>query len=183
MDASTIGRALPIGVRRGLAGRGALLCGVAVLAILVQAQLHSPIGIPGHRGLVWLTLLVAVLLFTSSPPATAAVGLTSAGLMAALGLGPQAAIPPAAAAVILATIASAGWVRHRPWLIAVLAAPVHLVALVMPLHRMLTAGAPMHSGMNSVIMLYLVFGLGAGLAGWMLARLWSRGVSERSNRL
>src|SRR5919206_137891 len=166
MDASTIGRALPVGVRRGLAGRGALLCGVAVLAILVQAQLHSPIGIPGHRGLVWLTLLVAVLLFTSSPPATAAVGLTSAGLMAALGLGPQAAIPPAAAAVILAAIASAGWVRHRPWLIAVLAAPVHLVALVMPLHRMLTAGAPMHSGMNSVIILYLVFGLAAGLAGW-----------------
>ena len=157
MDASTIGRALPVGLRRGLAGRGALLCGVAVLAILVQAQFHSPIGIPGHRGLVWLTLLVAVLLFTSSPPATAAV--------------------------ILAAIASAGWVRHRPWVVAVLAAPVHLVALVMPLHRMLTAGAPMHSGMNSVIMLYLVFGLAAGLAGWMLARLWSRGVSERSNRL
>ena len=183
MDASTIGRARPIGLRRGLAGRGALLCGVTVLAILIQAQLHSPIGIPGHRGLVWLTLLVAVLLFTSSPPATAAVGLTSAGLLAALGFGPQAAIPPAAAAVLLATIASAEWVRHRPWVIAVLAAPVHLVALAMPLHRMLTAGAAMHPAMSSVITLYLVFGLAAGLAGWMLAKLWSQGLSQRSNRL
>ena len=182
MDASTIGRALPIGLRRGLAGRGALLCGVAVLAILAQAQLHSPIGIPGHRGLVWLTLLVAVLLVTSSPPATAAVGLTSAGLLAALGFGAQAAIPPAAAAVILAAIASVGWVRHRPWVIALLAAPVHLVALAMPFHRMLTAGTAMHPAMSSVIMLYLVFGLAAGLAGWMLAQLWSRGMSQRPHR-
>lgn len=173
MDASMIGRALPVRLRHGLAARGALLCGVTVCAILVQAQIRSPIGVPGHRGLVWLTLLVAVLLLTGSPPAIAAVGLTSAGLMAALGLGPQAVLPPAAAAVILAAVASAQWVHHRPWVIAVLAAPVHLVALVVPLHRTLTAGASMHPGMGSVITLYLLFGLAAGLAGWLLARLWS----------
>jgi hypothetical protein len=183
MDASTVGNVLPVRARCVLEGRGALLCGVTVVAVVVQTQLRIPIGVPGHRGLVWLTLLVAVLLFTGSPPATAAVGLTSAGLITALGLGPQAAVPPAAAAIILATVASAQWVRRRPWAIALLAAPVHLVALIVPLHRGLMVGVTTHPEMESMITLYLLFGLAAGLGGWGLAKSWSRDESQTSNRL
>jgi len=71
MEVSTVGSAVPVGVRRVLTGRGVLLCGITVVAVVVQAQLRSPIGVPGHRGLVWLTLLVAVVLFTGSPTAIA----------------------------------------------------------------------------------------------------------------
>jgi hypothetical protein len=183
MEVSTVGSAVPVGVRRVLTGRGALLCGITVVAVVVQAQLRSPIGVPGHRGLVWLTLLVAVLLFTGSPTATAAVGLSSAGVIAALGLGPHAAVPPAAAAMILAAVASASWVRRRSWVVALLAAPVHLVALVVPLHRDLTVGTTVHPEMGSMVTLLLLFGLAAGLAGWGLARFWAQGGSHHGSWL
>nr|WP_281252793.1 hypothetical protein [Mycobacterium arosiense] len=104
---------------------------LAVAAIAASADIRIPLGLPGHRGLIWLTLLVAVALVTARRETVVAVG--AAASIAALpmhGLSdPLWSIRYAAAAALLFVVGSAAVVRLHRWLLVVAAAPIHLVAL------------------------------------------------------
>jgi hypothetical protein len=50
---------------------------LAVAVIVAYADIRIPLGLPGHRGLVWLTLLVAVALVTCRRQTIIAVGAAS----------------------------------------------------------------------------------------------------------
>src|SRR4030088_2952641 len=47
----------------------ALLCVLAAAGFVVQQELRTPLHVPGHRGLLWLGLLVAVRLGARRPGA------------------------------------------------------------------------------------------------------------------
>jgi hypothetical protein len=165
-----------------LAGRStALLCLLATAGIVLQQQLRTPLHVPGHRGLLWLGLLVAVRLVAARPGPTLAVGVASAGLTAGLGLSPDGslgALPYLMAAAALDATALVPALRGRSWPVVVLAAPVHLVALIVPVSRSLMVGvAPtaLVQGLTTVALLHVCFGAGAGLLGWGLSAAWKSG--------
>lgn len=135
---------------------------MALLAIVASSDVRMPMGLPGHRGLVWLTLLVAVVLVTRARETVLAVGAgsTLATLMLHTGPGGHASLRYLAAAVLLYVVVGAPVVREKRWLVALAAAPIHLVAL---------AGALVWAGMAEKAVFHLVFGLAAGLLGWAIA--------------
>lgn len=136
----------------------------ATVLIVASADYRIPIGLPGHRGLVWLTLLVTVALVTRSRETVVAVGAAStmatALLHTAPGMGANARY--VTAAVLLYAVAAVPVVSRRRWLIALAAAPIHLVALV-------GSFAVISAGLAERALLHLGFGLAAGLLGWAMA--------------
>jgi len=170
---------------RGGAARTVALCLLATGGIVLQQALHAPLHLPGHRGLVWLALLIAVRLGSGRAGAATAVGAASGVLILGLGLSPNGligALPYLAAAVAVDALAALKLVRDHPWLLALAAAPIHLVALVVPMSRSLRVGViptALLQTMQTVIWWHLAFGLAAGLLGWGLALAWGGRASTR----
>ncbi|MEZ0365463.1 hypothetical protein ACAG26_17415 [Mycobacterium sp. pUA109] len=153
---------------------------LAVAVIVGYADLRIPMGLPGHRGLIWLTLLVAVALTTRRRETVLAVGAgsTVASLLLHLAPGPADSARYLAAAVLLYAVAAAPVVRRRRWLVALAAAPIHLVALAGSLAPMLGGGHLLvlaSAGMTERVLFHLGFGLVAGLLGWAIAFGLDRG--------
>ncbi|MGV0904482.1 hypothetical protein [Mycobacterium novum] len=163
--------------------REAVFPAAAAAVITISADVRMPLALPGHRGLVWLTLLVAVALTTRRPPTVLAVGAasTAATLLLQSGPGPWASIRYLGAAVLLYLLIASPAVRARRWLVALAAAPVHLVALVVPLTRWLIVG---HSfGMVAIgekALFHLGFGLAAGMLGWAIVAVIDRAAPAGS---
>ncbi|OBB98625.1 hypothetical protein [Mycobacterium sp. 852002-40037_SCH5390672] len=158
---------------------------LAVAIIVTSTDIRLPLGLPGHRGLIWLTLLVAVALVTARRETVLAVGTASS--IAALpihGLSdPLWSSRYVAAAALLYAVGSLPVVRRHRWLLAVGAAPIHLVALACSVFSWRT-GATMSAwasnGMLDRVAGHLVFGLIAGLLAWVVALGLRRPPSARS---
>ncbi|OHV06555.1 hypothetical protein [Mycobacterium talmoniae] len=147
---------------------------LAVAVIVAYADLRIPMGLPGHRGLIWLTLLVAVALTTRRRETVLAVGAaaTAATLLLQLAPGPADSARYLGAALLLYAVAAAPVVRRRRWLLALAAAPIHLVALAGSVAALLGGGqllALASVGMTDRVLFHLGFGLVAGLLGWAIA--------------
>lgn len=147
---------------------------LAVAIIVASTDMRIPLGLPGHRGLVWLTMLVAVALVTVRRQTVLAVGAASS--IAALpmhGLSdPLWSSRYVAAAAFLYAVASLSVVRVHRWLLAVVAAPIHLVALassVFSWHSGANLSAWASNGMLERAGWHLVFGFVAGLLAWVVA--------------
>lgn len=147
---------------------------LAVAMIVASTDIRIPLGLPGHRGLVWLTLLVAVVLVTGRRETVLAAGAASSIAVLPLhGLSePLWSSRYVGAAALLYAAASLPVVRVRRWLLCLAAAPIHLVALASSVFA-LHAGGHM-SGMVSNGMLeksgwHLGFGFLAGLLAWVVA--------------
>ncbi|WP_018334778.1 hypothetical protein [Actinomycetospora chiangmaiensis] len=157
---------------------------VATAGIVAQADLRLALHAPGWRGVLWLGLLVGVAHVAPRPGTTTAVALLASASALLLGLvpqGPLGVVPYLAAAAALEGIAVLAVVRRHPVLLAVAAAPIHLVALVVPLGRSLAVGvtpAVALAGIGGVVLLHLVFGLVAGL----LALTSTRPVRRQDTR-
>lgn len=169
-------RAAGLSVIRPLT-RDVLFPVAAAVATVVAADVRIPMGLPGHRGLIWLTLLVAVALSARRPETVVAVGATStvATQLLHAAPGPWANGRYLAAAVLLYLVIAAPALRRRRWPVALAAAPIHLVALAGWVAGLAGAGhlAGIVSGLVSVgmaerVLGHLVFGLAAGLLGWGL---------------
>ena len=145
---------------------------VAVTAIVASAEIRVPVGLPGHRGIIWLASLVATALATRYRESVIAVGGASTVLAQVLhitpGVGPSARY--LAAAVLLYAASFVPVIGRRGWFIALAAAPIHLVALVSPTvagpHRGLLVST---NGLSDKVLFHLAFGLVAGLIGWVVA--------------
>lgn len=138
---------------------------LAVVAIVAYADIRIPMGLPGHRGLVWLSLLVAVVLATHRRATVLAVGAASTLATFAIHFpgGAGGGVRYLAAAILLYAVAAAPIVRRWRWLVALTAAPIHLVALA-------DSGAALFGAVTGEkAWFHLGFGLAAGLLGWAMA--------------
>ncbi|MEB3020347.1 hypothetical protein [[Mycobacterium] crassicus] len=155
----------------------------AAAVIVVTADVRMPLGLPGHRGLVWLTLLVAVALTARRPQTVLAVGAASTAATALLqsGPGPWASARYLGAAALLYLLTGSPAVKSRRWLVALAAAPIHLVALVIPIA---TALIGVHHyammGIGEKALFHLGFGLVAGMLGLATAAAIDRAAPETS---
>lgn len=146
----------------------------AVAAIVAYSDIRIPLGLPGHRGLVWLTLLVMVTLTARRRETVVAVGAAATVATFALhsAAGPAAGVRYVAAAVLLCAVATIPGVHRRPWLLATAAAPIHLVALggsIVALIGRSYRSASAWAGMTERVEFHLAFGLAAGLLGMVMA--------------
>ena len=158
---------------------------LAVAVIVASTDIRVPLGLPGHRGLIWLTMLVAVALATARRETVLAVGAASS--IAALpmhGLSdPLWSCRYVAAAAMLYAVASLPMVRVRRWLLAVAAAPIHLVALASSMlswHSGANLSAWASNGMLERAGWHMVFGFVAGLLAWVVALCLGRPPSVRA---
>ncbi len=146
---------------------------MSVAAIVGSADIRIPIGLPGHRALIWLSLLVAVALVTRRRDTVIAVGAACTAATVMLHAGPSPSVRYLAAAAMLYAVAGAPAVQRRPWLVVIAAAPIHLVAMADPVAAVIRGGhlaGILSVGMGEKLQWHLVFGLAAGLLGWGLAR-------------
>jgi len=161
--------------------REVLFPAAATAVIALSADVRMPLGLPGHRGLVWLTLLVAVALTARRPQTVLAVGAasTAATVLLQSGPGPGGSIRYLGAAALLCLLTANAAARARRWLIALAAAPIHLVALTVPVATWLVGGhhfAP--AGIGEKALFHLGFGLVAGALGWAIAAMIDRAAPE-----
>lgn len=147
--------------------REAVFPALAVALIVEYSDIRIPLGLPGHRGLVWLTSLVAVALVARWRETVVAVGAASTVSTLMLhGVGDAwASTRDLSAAILLYAVATLPWVRPRRWLIVPAAAPIHLVALL----GRGQLSAVVSTGVVEKVMCHLGFGLIAGLLGWTIA--------------
>jgi hypothetical protein len=146
---------------------------LATVVLIASADIRIPIGLPGHRGLVWLTLLVTVVLMTRVRQTVVAVGAASTVATALLHTSPGmwASARYLSAALLLYAVAFLV-TGHRRWVIALAAAPIHLVALAGAVSAGFRGGylpAFVSPGLTEKALLHLGFGLVAGLLGWAIA--------------
>lgn len=152
---------------------------LAVAAMVAAQAWSGPLHLPGHRGLIWLTALVAMALAGDGRGWATGVALGSGALVLAGGL---ASSPLIGVSYVLAGLALDGLVRAAPRVcdslpaVAVAAALVHLVDLIGPVaaggrH----AGAGPGGGPLALLAGHVLFGLAAGALGFSLARRGARG--------
>ncbi|MEB3032335.1 hypothetical protein [[Mycobacterium] nativiensis] len=149
----------------------------AAAVIAISADVRMPLGLPGHRGLVWLTLLVAVALTARRPQTVLAVGAasTAATVLMQSGPGPWASARYLGAAALLYLLTTSPAVRSRRWLVALAAAPIHLVALVIPIATALIGSYHFAMvGIGDKALFHLGFGLVAGMLGLATATIIDR---------
>jgi len=155
----------------------------AVAVITLSSEMRMPLGLPGHRGLVWLTLLVVVALTARRPSTVLAVGAasTAATMLLQSGPGPWAGVRYLGAAAFLYLLTTNPAIRSRRWLVALAAAPIHLVALAVPIATGRIGGhhAAM-AGIGDKALFHLGFGLVAGILGWAIAAAIDWAVQETS---
>jgi hypothetical protein len=147
---------------------------LAVAIITASSGIRIPLGLPGHRGLIWLTMLVAVALVTARQATLLAVGAASS--IAALPMhgmsDPLWSSRYVAAAALLWAVGSLSAVRARRWLLAGAAMPIHLAALALSVfswHPAAGISAWASSGMLERAGWHLAFGFIAGVLAWVVA--------------
>lgn len=157
-----------------------VLCVLATAAVILQQEFRLPLHLPGHRGLMWMTVLVAVRLSVGRPGPAMAVGATAAAATAIFGLspdGPVSALPYLIAAAALDATALVPQLRARRWAVAIISAPIFVVASI-PSSPLVGAGVGGGTTLapTSTILLFLCIGAAAGLVGMGLASAWRRWV-------
>jgi hypothetical protein len=170
----------------------ALLAGVTTAAIMVQP--HTPLGLPGHRALGWLSLLLMMRLVGGTGWASA-VGLASALGTMAIGRSPNGSFWGVTQYVV-AGIGVDAFLSARPQLAknplglaGVGALLLVLVGWITPISNSFVAGVGLHgiwvslssveaSGWIRLLSFDLAFGAGAGVIGysvaWVLNEQWRR---------
>lgn len=146
----------------------ATIYAAAVAAIAAQQLYRTPWGLPGHRGIFWLSVLIATRWCLDRPGA--ALRVAAAGscviLLADPTLGTHV-LPYLAAALVVDRLAEVSLVRRHPWVMVPLAPVIHLVGVLSPfLHHLAGAGLGTTLGaMWFFIRGHLLWGAAAGVVG------------------
>jgi hypothetical protein len=158
--------------------------GIATAGVIGFAAWKIPMGLPGHRALGWLTVLIAARLI-AGPGWSTIVGVLGAAAVLALGISPDGIYGVAdyaiAGILIDATLAVRPTVARNGFALAVLGGVVLLaVGWIAPLGQSLTGGVPVAdlwpslvsafgAGLSRLVVLDLTFGAVAGVMAWSLA--------------
>lgn len=146
----------------------AIIVSVAVAGIIVQQLVHTPWGLPGHRGLFWLMPLIAAR-WAIDRPGTA-LGIATASSAGILLVDPTMGVhvaPYLVAGLLIDLAASVTFVRRHPWTMIALAPLILLVNLINPfVHNLaLSSLTATISGMWFYVQGHLLWGLAAGIVG------------------
>ena len=163
--------------------------GIGVAGVIGFAAWKVPMGLPGHRALGWLTVLILARLI-AGPGMAAIVGLLGAAAVLALGISPDGVYGVAdyaiAGILIDVTLAVRPGVARNGVKLAMLGAIVLLaVGWIAPVGQSLAGGIPMAdvwpslvsafgAGLSRLVVLDLAFGAAAGVIAWSLATAVSR---------
>jgi hypothetical protein len=160
----------PIRTSHPIAGHAlvAVIVSLAVAGIIWQQLVHTPWGMPGHRGLFWLSTLIAAR-WTIDRPGTA-LGVAAASSAGILLLDPTMGVHVATyliAGFLVDLAATANLIRRHPWTMVLLAPLILLVNLINPfLHNLTRSALPtVISGMGFYVQGHLLWGTAAGLLG------------------
>jgi len=145
-----------------------VIVALAVVGVVLQQLVHTPWGLPGHRGLFWLSTLIAAR-WAIDRPGTA-LGIATASSAGILVLDPTMGVhvaPYLIAGFLVDLAASVKFVRRHPWTMIPLAPIILLVNLVNPfLHNLaLSPLTATISGMGFYIQGHLLWGIAAGIVG------------------
>jgi hypothetical protein len=145
-----------------------VIVSLAVVGVVLQQLVHTPWGLPGHRGLFWLGTLIAAR-WAIDRPGTA-LGIATASSAGILVLDPTMGVhvaPYLIAGFLVDLAASVKFVRRHPWTMIPLAPIILLVNLVNPfLHNLaLSSLTATISGMGFYIQGHLLWGIAAGIVG------------------
>jgi len=141
---------------------------LAVAGIIVQQLVHTPWGLPGHRGLFWLSTLIAARWIIDRPGT--ALGIATASSAGILLVDPTMGVhvaPYLVAGFLVDIAASAKFVRRHPWTMIALAPLILLVNLIDPfVHNLaLSSLTATISGMGFYLQGHLLWGIAAGIVG------------------
>ncbi len=141
---------------------------VAVGGIILQQIVHTPWGLPGHRGLFWLAPLIAARWAIDRP--STALGIAAASSTGILLIDSSMGVHVASlliAGFLVDLAASAAFIRRHPWIMLPLAPLILLVNLMNPFVHNL-AQSPLSaviSGMWFYVQGHLLWGIAAGIVG------------------
>jgi hypothetical protein len=141
----------------------------AAVAVIVWQQLgHTPWGLPGHRGVFWLSALIASRWIIDRPGAAIRIAATSSCLILVIAPATGGQVVPYLVAGLLVDWAAATQaIRRHPWLLLPLAPLIHLAGVLSPFVHNLgisPLGTVLH-GMWFYIQGYLLWGAAAGVGG------------------
>lgn len=140
----------------------------AVAVIVWQQMAHTPWGLPGHRGVFWLSALIASRWIIDRPGTAIRIAATSSSLILILNPATGVQVVPYLVAALLVDLAAAAPViRRHPWLLLPLAPLIHVVGVLSPLvHNLaLSSLGTVLTGMWFYIQGHLLWGAAAGVAG------------------
>jgi hypothetical protein len=159
----------------------AVVVSVAVGGIILQQLVHTPWGLPGHRGLFWLAPLIAARWAIDRP--STALGIAAASSTGILLIDPSMGVHVASlllAGFLVDLAASASVIRRHPWIMLPLAPMILLVNLMNPFVHNL-ALAPLSvvlTGMWFYVQGHLLWGAAAGIAGMGAGVLGRHGLNR-----
>jgi hypothetical protein len=164
--------------------RNVVIAGIAIGGVIGFAAWKIPMGLPGHRALGWLTVLILARLI-AGPGWAAIVGVLGAAAVLALGISPDGIYGVAdyaiAGVLIDVTLAVRPGIARNGLKLALLGAIVLLaVGWIAPVGQSLAGGVPMAdvwpslvsafgAGLSRLVVLDLAFGAGAGVIAWCVA--------------
>jgi hypothetical protein len=141
----------------------------AAVGVIVWQQLgHTPWGMPGHRGVFWLSTLIASRWIIDRPNAAIRVAATSSCLILLMAPATGGLVVPYLLAALLVDWAVASRaVRRYPWLLLPLAPLIHLAGVLSPfVHGLgISPLGTVLPGMWFYIQGHLLWGTAAGVAG------------------
>lgn len=140
----------------------------AVAVIVWQQLVHTPWGLPGHRGVFWFSTLIASRWIIDRPGAAIRIAATSSCLILVIdpAVGGQV-VPYLVVALLVDRAAAAPAVRRLPWLLLPLAPLIYLAGVLSPFVHNL-AVSPLGTvlpGMWFYIQGHLLWGAAAGAGG------------------
>lgn len=161
----------------------------AIAFITAQQIIHTPWGLPGHRGLFWLSTLIAVRWMVGRPGT--ALGVGAASSVTILMIDPTMGLHVVSYLVcgfLVDQLAKVRLLQAVPWLMIPIAPVIHCVNLINPFVRQLGL-RPFLSVMENMwfyIQGHLMWGLAAGVVGigvgvggrWLLSKLPPRQVES-----
>ncbi|MBV8710258.1 MAG: hypothetical protein JOY56_00670 [Solirubrobacterales bacterium] len=154
---------------------------VAVGGIILQQIVHTPWGLPGHRGLFWLAPLIAARWAIDRP--STALGIAAASSTGILLIDSSMGVHVASlliAGFLVDLAASAAFIRRHPWIMLPLAPLILLVNLMNPFVHNL-AQSPLSaviSGMWFYVQGHLLWGIAAGIVGMGAGVLGKSGLGR-----
>lgn len=161
-------RAIP--TPRSIAGPAliAVIVSLAVAGIILQQLVHTPWGLPGHRGLFWLSTLIAAR-WAIDRPGTA-FGIAAASSAGILAFDPAMGVHVATylvAGFVIDLVATVKFVQRHPWTMIPLAPLILLVNLINPFVHNLAQSSLLTviPGMWFYVQGHLLWGLAAGVVG------------------
>ena len=141
----------------------------AAVTVIVWQQLgHTPWGLPGHRGVFWLSALIASRWIIDRPGAAVGIAATSSSLILVFDPAAGAQVVPYLVAALLVDRAAATQaIRRHPWLLLPLAPLIQLVGVLSPfLHNLgISPLGTVLSGMWFYTQGHLLWGTAAGISG------------------